>query len=288
MVSIPSNFYEKTGNFVNRYIQKPGMKRFLEKGLKDPAGFAAKMLVYSLVSKDAVNCIIYTGQSATNKEIPDDKRSFVMFNDLINGILNVGGQLASFALVEKLFTPKQFGKRYSGTLKDNLTKEVGPLDCSIEKAKLHGDNLKDLVKAVTGTASINSKTNKLAEKIKNQNPDLVEELKKIAPENIGAMEKTISEKLIKRLGTGSSKFGSIEKGFALLVSALATTALIKRTLVPLISTPIAGKLSDKAAAKKEAKKVKQQTPEERLLDLKTTPWAYTGKIPDNKTFKAIS
>ncbi len=77
------------------------MKRFLEKGVKDPAGFAAQMMVLSFVSKDAVNCVIYTSQSAVNKEIPDEKRPFVMFNDLINGILNVAGQLASFSLVEK-------------------------------------------------------------------------------------------------------------------------------------------------------------------------------------------
>lgn len=285
MVNIPSNkFYETTGNFVNKYIKKPGMKRFLEKGLKDPAGSAAKIMVLSFVSKDAVNCVIYTSQSAFNKEIPDEKRPFVMFNDLINGILNVAGQLASFSLVEKWLNPKQFGKHYSGTLKDFKTKECGPLD-GTEKAKLYGDNLKDLAKSVMGNPSANDKTNKLAEKIRKQNPELIEELKNVTANDKAEIENIVSEKLIKRLGSGSSRFGSIEKGFGLLVGALATTALIKRTLVPLISTPIAGKLSDKAEAKKRAReKQAQQSPEERLLELQTTPWAYTGNSPNiNKT-----
>ncbi len=75
------------------------------------------------------------------------------------------------------------------------------------------------------------------------------------------MQKLISEKLIKKIGAGSSRFGSIEKGFGLLVVLLQQPLLIKRTLVPLISTPIAGKLSDKAEARKRArKKQEQQSP----------------------------
>lgn len=247
---------EKIGNGFNHFIKKPGMTKFLERGLKDPAGFAASMMVYSLISKDAVNCAIYTIQSYTNKEIPDEKRPFVMYNDLIQGFINVGGQFASFKIVEKLLSPKWFGKHYSGTMKDNLTKEIGPLDASKENSKLHPDNIKEIIKGVLGTPSENKKKNKLIVKIQNELKTQVGDLSKV---DKATLEKEVYEILSKKLTEGGKTFKSVEKGFAILVSALATTALVKRTLNPLISTPIAGALSERGARKiREKEKEKKE------------------------------
>lgn len=61
------------------------------------------------ISKDAINCIYYVTQSATNEKIPEDKRPFVASLDLSNGLLNVTLQAAIGYYV----------KKYNGTLFDN-------------------------------------------------------------------------------------------------------------------------------------------------------------------------
>ena len=46
------------------------------------------------------------------------------------------------------------------------------------------------------------------------------------------------------------------KGLGILTTAIATTAIIKRTVVPLLSTPLAGKMTD-FMDKKSAQKSQQ-------------------------------
>jgi len=50
---------------------------------------AAKLALWSTMTKDAINCIWYTYQSATNEKIPEEKRKFVAFMDFFNGLINV-------------------------------------------------------------------------------------------------------------------------------------------------------------------------------------------------------
>ena len=64
------------------YVAEHGLSKKLEKGFKEPAKFAAAMLVTSIISKDLVGCFIYTKQSLTNEKIPEEKRGFVASLDL--------------------------------------------------------------------------------------------------------------------------------------------------------------------------------------------------------------
>lgn len=249
MVSIPPVICSNAGKVYGKVMKCRPVSNFIEKGFKDPAGFAATMMLISFISKDAVNCAIYTAQSATNEKIPKEKRSFVMYNDLINGFLNVGGQVASMYIFERIFTPGFFGKNYSGTLKNPVTKKEGPLGAPADNAKLYSDNLKDIVKGVLDPSCINDKNRKLVNDIKAQ----IGDLSKFDKADIAKIEQLASKDLIKKMAAGSNKFASIERGLVLLVGALATTALVKRTIVPMISTPLAGYFSDKAN-----KKAKQQ------------------------------
>lgn len=237
----------RISNQFNRIASCNLIKKQLDQGLKDPASFAAKMLVVSLVSKDAVNCIIYTAQSAYNKEIPDDKRPFVAALDAFNGILNVVGQIAAFTFVDKVLIPKWFGENYSGTFKDNITKKVTDLNekfgaGSADKSRLLDDNIRGIVNDVVSGNTDNVLNKGLVKKIK----DIIEKngIQLDKYKNSTAEVDGVAKRLIKELGKDSSKFKAVEKGFALLVGALATTALVKRTLVPLIATPLAGMYSD--------------------------------------------
>lgn len=229
----------KIGNVINSAINIPRVSKFIEQGIKDPATFAARMMVLSFVSKDAVNCVIYTTQSATNKKIPEEKRPFVASLDLINGVLNVAGQLFAAKLVDAKFVPWLFGKNYSGSTKNTVTKELTTME---ENATVHSrlmaDNIRGMVDDVINNTG-NTKNQKLITKIKSaiSNIDIANFDKK-------ELGKKVSDIIIKDMGEGSKNFKSFEKGLGLMVTALATTALVKRTIVPLIATPLAGKLSD--------------------------------------------
>lgn len=257
---INNNVNAIIGTGLNKFAKIPKVAKFLEKGVKDPASFAATMMVTSLISKDAVNCVIYSVQSANNKRIPEDKRGFNTWLDIINGILNVGGQLVSYYIVDSIFTPKWFGKSYSGTFKDPHTKVTSDLAdkyglASTTKSQFRDDHIRGIVedtlnsikdgKAVEKNNPFYNLINKIKDSINVKFNK--ETLSKMSSEEIGKVVTEVTE----QFKAGSSKYNSIEKGFALVVGALATTALVKRTLVPLISTPLAGKLSDMRAQKKK-------------------------------------
>ena len=92
------------GKFLDKAAQLKPIQKGLDLAKKDPAKFATNMLLFSIVSKDAVGCYLYTTQSLNNKKIPEDKRKFVASMDLMNGILMVGGQ----TIVGKMLVDKQF------------------------------------------------------------------------------------------------------------------------------------------------------------------------------------
>lgn len=191
-----SKFFNKaldSNNFVGKLITKQ-----LQKGIDDPSKFAASMIITSIVSKDAINCFLYTTQSLKNKKIPEEKRKFVAALDLMNGILMVFGQFAAGKLIEKGLTPK-ITSLFTGTLKNKLTGEEKLLNST---AILHNDSLKKLI----------------AEMSKGKNVDTTEVLKQV---------------------TKKCKLPLVN-GLGILIASIGTMALVKRTLVPLISTPLAG------------------------------------------------
>lgn len=107
----------------------------------------------------------------------------------------------------------------------------------------------------------------------------------------------VSKEVKTYLGEKSNFYEASKTGFSLIVTLLATTALCKRTLVPLIATPIAGKVKDKYMnddknakidSKQNAKP--QETPnlDDKLLDHSTAPWSYTSQYGDKATFKKLS
>lgn len=223
-MTITSSFNTYIGKKMDR-TATTWFAKSLDKGLKHPAEYAAKMMVLSLITKDTINCGLYTYQSLHNDKIPEDKRGFVASLDLFNGILNVGGQLAAFALVERFLLPKWEGKIYSGVLKNLKTNTETVLTKS--KAHLHPDTVhNDTLNVYKENLDL------IAKKLKEKGSSItLEKLEKSLP--------NISDDLIKKVGHAGSKGKDLATGFKIIVTALATTALIKRTLTPLIATPLA-------------------------------------------------
>ena len=187
------------GKVLDKTAQLKPIQNGIALAKKDPAKFATNMLLFSIVSKDAVGCYLYTTQSLNNKKIPEEKRKFVASMDLMNGILMVGGQtVVGKMVVDKILTPKLQAHFAKKTLNDaNITKNV------TDAIAKNADKLKEM--GVDGS--------KL---------------------NVESIAQTV---------TKSTKAPFI-KGLGILTTAIATTALIKRTIVPLLSTPLAGKMTE--------------------------------------------
>lgn len=90
---------------------------------------AANLALWSTLTKDAVGCVMYTVQSYNNKEIPDDKRTFVTALDLSNGISNVTIPLITGPILNKYsdrlfdgFFGKHFDDAASERMHAKLTK----------------------------------------------------------------------------------------------------------------------------------------------------------------------
>jgi len=205
------------------YTATKWLPKTLEKARKEPVKYAAKIMVLSFISKDVINTCFYTYQSLNNKKIPKEKRSFVAANDLVLGFFNFFGQIFSFALFEKKIIPVIEGKHFTGLLK----KPDGSSVYKFSDAKFAPDRLHNYTSDVIGEKG--------------------DVLKGIKPENI----KEISEDVVKKLGKGGSKYGDVLAGLGIVIGALSTNALVKRTLSPLFSTPIAGWLGNKWDKKAE-------------------------------------
>jgi len=121
-MKISSRIENVLGRGLSSVAKSKVMTKQLEKGLRNPEGFAVSMLITSLVSKDAVNCYYYVTQSLNNEKIPEDKRNFVAALDGMNGILNVVGQVLIGLLAEKALSKYVFHKGVESKLdKDSLT-----------------------------------------------------------------------------------------------------------------------------------------------------------------------
>lgn len=209
-----SSITNKAGQVFNKVAESGFIKKQLQKGLEDPAKFAATMMVTSIVSKDAINCVLYTSQSLNNQKIPEDKRKFVAALDLMNGIINVGGQILAFKLLERNVIPKIAGKSFLGMFKNKDTGEEKYISTT---AHLAPDNIAEVTQKI------------------------IKE-KGLKPGSVNANE--VIGKVIKQIGHGSTRYKAIESGLLIILSSLATMAFVKRTLAPLIATPMAGWLKE--------------------------------------------
>lgn len=228
------------------YTVKNWFAKSLKKGLEHPAEYAAKMMVLSFITKDAVNCGLYTYQTLNNEKIPEDKRGFVAALDLVNGVINIVGQFAAAALVERTLTP-WLETKFTGIYKNPKTKVETLIENS--KAKLAPDAIhEDTVHVMK------------------ENSDAIKaELKKAKDCKLTFAEiekniKIISGDVVKKVGISGTIGKDVVTGLGIVVTALATTALIKRTLTPFIATPIAGKLKDKFMDKNGKKPDVEMTP----------------------------
>lgn len=217
-------------NFVTKGISKgldnfakwKPMSNFYENAYKHKAKYAARLLVISLVSKDAINWVFYVTQSLHNKEIPEEKRTLVTSLDIMNGFFNIGGQIASFALIERLLTPK-LESLYTGIHKNPKTDEETYVN---SKAPLTRDSI---CKALKDSI--------------HESPDEIKKLSKgLTPKELLKHEnfEPLLETVMKKSGGIKSPRGeAITTALGIIVSTLATTALIKRTITPLCATPLA-------------------------------------------------
>lgn len=103
------------------------------------AGAASGIALASTMSKDIVATYYYVTQSAKNKKIPPEKRSFVAALDLGNGIMNVIGALAiglpMKGWMEKLFDSKIEKKYFSTEVAEKTMQKIAEAGKKIDKEK---------------------------------------------------------------------------------------------------------------------------------------------------------
>lgn len=139
-----SNFFSKTLGAISK--SKP-VKKMTKAFQENPEGALAITTVGSIVVKDGIGCYKYVTQSINNKDIPEDKRTFVASMDLTNGLLMIGTQIGMFFLMRKFSEPmfnKFFKKSFNPKIKrDILTRlrmeskkagEIPPRKLEAEKA----------------------------------------------------------------------------------------------------------------------------------------------------------
>jgi len=73
---------------------------------------------------------------------PKEKRSFVAANDLVLGFFNFFGQIGSYMIFDKYFTPWLAGKYYTGAVEN---KKTGEFKQSYSNAPMASDRLKKYV-----------------------------------------------------------------------------------------------------------------------------------------------
>lgn len=257
-MTIVSSINKNVGKAMNWSTSQKFIAKQLEKGYREPVKYAAKMMVASIVSKDLINTVIYVYQSYNNKEIPADKRKFIAAMDLVNGFINVFGQIASFMLIEKTLTPILQGKHYTGVVKDAKTGEEKYL---YPEAPISSDNIHKL--------TVETLKEKEAE-LKKAGVDVDKAMKNI---------KSISKKVVKEIGYNGSKGKDIATGLSLLIGALGTMALVKRTITPLVSTPLAAKLSNRWERQEKEKNEKKEN--DHKLDILETEAGYQNNSFNN-------
>jgi len=246
-MSISSILYKKPGELFNKVAKMKWRQKSFAQSISNPQRFAAAMLVTTIVSKDLVGCAFYTTQSLNNKKIPEEKRKFVAALDLMNGIIMVGGQFLIGKVIDAKITPKLLSK-FTGTIKDAAGKET----IVNNKALFHPDNIKTMIERI-------AKDKKL----------------------------TINAETTEKIAKNITKICTepFAKGFGLFTAAIATTALVKRTVAPLLSTPLAGWFKEKYMDKGKKPEINKDSIE---IESKTIipSWSKVENSSDHKLIKS--
>lgn len=231
-----NSFNTKSGKVLDSLLSSKYIQKKCELKRISPVVFDSKNLLESIVSKDLVGCAVYTYLSWNNKKIPEEKRKFVALTDLTNGIIMVGGQILAGKIIEKKWGPAIYGKYFSGE-KGTIDKQKGIVvkdDIPGSKAPLAPDNVR--------------------ENVHNFMKNNVDELKKRGLDVADKKQaKEVAEQAIKTLSRDGARGKAIASGFTIIVTALGTTALVKRTLAPLLSTPAASWIKHKYVDEKPFK-----------------------------------
>ncbi|MBE7711817.1 MAG: hypothetical protein E7Z92_06745 [Cyanobacteria bacterium SIG31] len=112
--SISSGISNVTSRVLGAVSKSKPMKYITKSFQEHPETALALTTVGSIVVKDGVGCYKYVTQSLNNKEIPEDKRSFVAALDLTNGILMILAQIGMFFMMRKLSEPI-FNRLFKGS-----------------------------------------------------------------------------------------------------------------------------------------------------------------------------
>lgn len=118
---------------LGEWVQHKGRKLWST----NPGEMAAKLTLWSVVTKDTVNGFLYTKQSWDNEKIPEDRRKFVAIMDGVNGILNVALQLTLTPWMNKN-ADKVFNNKLAKNFDTKMAEKI------FEKLKGQGANLKQI------------------------------------------------------------------------------------------------------------------------------------------------
>jgi len=99
------------------------VQSFSNKFNKNYEAALAASTVASIIIKDGLGCAMYVTQSLNNKEIPEEKRSFVSALDLTNGLLMIVAQIGLFCAMRK-FSEPIFNKVFSNSFNKTNAKHI--------------------------------------------------------------------------------------------------------------------------------------------------------------------
>jgi len=92
----------------------------------------------SLIAKDVVGCVMYTGTARRNKQYTPEKRSDVANYDLANGIINIGLQILAIKPIENMMkkvSDSKLMKHFFNDLDSRLGSSDNKMVMSILKHK---------------------------------------------------------------------------------------------------------------------------------------------------------
>lgn|SRR5574344_1874600 len=243
--------YKQSSKFFNKVAETSFVKNKMDAALKDPVRTAGKMLVLSIVSKDVVGGVFYTTQSWNNQKIPKKKRHFVAMGDATNCLVMVGGQMLAGLGVDRVVVP-WINSKFTGTMPDAKNNQVTVDKKGATDRVFHDDKIKEVISKV------------------------VKEKEKVLGE--AALKDFSMEKAIKDVSKKAKD--PVIGGLTIIVTTLLTNALIKRTAAPLISTPMAGFITDNFF-KEDGDETKKET----VMDPVAVSNKYYNK--DGDEFKAF-
>lgn len=249
----------KAFNAFNKIVKSNIFEKHLYKpAIENPAKFAKNMVLWSVLTKDAVGCYYYVTQSRNNERIPEDKRNFVAAIDLMNGILNVGLQFTIGKYIDKksdIWFDKAVGK------------------------KLHTDR----------TREISDKLVDIVNKTSNEKVNFEQVEKHLRDKNILGNAGSKAKWLKVGFGAAVMLVATQIITKRVFVPFLATplAGWFKGKYMDKPKTGV-NKVEPKSDAKSDKKPKQTPNLDDKLLDHSTAPWNYSNQYGDKATFKKLS